>query len=1068
MNFVFRNITILLIFIFVACQNESAYFSPEITNELPEQVDYNFHIQPIIADRCFKCHGPDTKTRKAGLRFDTQEGLFSTTVSGKKLIKPGKPAASAIIEHILSDAPDIQMPPPDSKLSLSDYEKALIYKWIKQGAKWKKHWAFIPPQQPKIPQPHNKQWAKNPIDHFILSRLEKEGIKPSPEADKERLLRRVYLDLTGLPPSPAQTDAFLNDSSPQAYEKVVDSLLGSISCAERLTMEWLDVARYADSHGYHADGWRSMYPWRDWVIKAFHENMPYDKFVSWQIAGDLMPNATEEQILATGFNRNHQISAEGGIIDEEYRLEYVADRATTTATAFLGMTMKCAQCHDHKFDPISQKEFYQFTAFFNQANELGMNSDDGNCGPTILLLPDNQKTELAKIKKQKNETLAALDAEAKQTNQDKAFIRQQNPTAITFVPPNHHFPLDKMGSTINQWKQTVKTADGKVKAKIEGQPTLIKGKINGAICLDNEYESFLLEDVGIFERHQPFSVGAWVKINESKGLKTILCNSGDKNSLWRGWDFLVDTSNELRFRLIHALPHDQIAIKTKEKIPYGQWQHVFATYDGSGSAAGLRIFLNGRQCQTQVLFDHLQRSIKPVSPLFEPDNRALRAGKWNESFSGEIAFLNGCFDDIRVYHRQLAAMEVASLAGLKTPPNQEQLAEYFLLNKNERYQALQKTLWKLIARETEINGNATEVQVMDDSRPRPTFVLERGVYSAPKEEVKPGAPEAILPFSDKLPANRLGLAQWLLSAQNPLTARVAVNRYWQILFGKGLVATPHDFGSQGALPSHPELLDWLALEFRQKWDIRALLKLMVTSATYRQSSLPREDLKDIDPENILLARGPSFRLGAEMLRDNALAAAGLLVHKTGGEPVKPYQPDNIWGEKSFFSAKYLTYKQDTGQNLYRRSMYTILKRTSPHPAMITLDGPDRSYCIVKRPSTNTPLQALVLLNDPTFIEAARVLAQRVQLARPKTEIGQQIRFAFRSLTGRTPLAPELELLKSLYEKETKILTQNPKKVKDLLTIGEAKCPPQLLTPETAALAIVNSTILNFDESYMRR
>jgi hypothetical protein len=1000
--------------------------------------------------------------------------LFSKTGSGKPVIAPGNPEGSSLIQHIFSPDPEMKMPPPESHLSLSAEEKALLYTWVDQGAEWKKHWAFLPPEKPRLPKVRDRQWPRNAIDAFVLSRLEREGIQPSEQASPERLLRRAHLDLTGLPPSPEQVDAFLADPSPAHYARIVDQLMESDAFAERLAMEWLDVARYADSHGYHADGWRSMYPWRDWVISAFQRNMPFDQFATWQLAGDLLPQASEEQILATGFNRNHQITAEGGVIDEEYRLEYVFDRVNTAATAFMGLTLKCAQCHDHKFDPVSQKEFYEFSAFFNQVDELGMNTDDGNCGPTLLLLSDSAKLARKALGQEEARLRAGLRYTEAEVARMGAWMDKLAAKPLPAEPEGllRHYPLESLGSTRHPYG-VYATADRDPKATFEGEPSLGPGKKGKAVCFDNEYESLFIEDIGRFERHEPFSAGAWIHPERGKGLKAILCNSGDKNNLWRGWDFLIDTLGQLNFRLIHALPHDQASIRSCDTVAFERWQHVFVTYDGSGSARGMRIFLDGRPCESEILYDQLDRSILPVDAEYNLTPRALRAGKWYEGFSGEIAFLKGCFDDIRVYERQLSAPEVAQLASglpmeavLAQASGAEQ-AEYYLLRRHQAYDSLQGQLRELVRQQTALMDRAVEVQVMDEHRPRATYVLDRGVYTERREEVRPGVPVAMGGFPEGLPRNRLGLARWLFSPDNPLTARVTVNRYWQLFFGKGLVATPHDFGNQGALPSHPELLDWLAVDFREHgWDLRHLIRQIVTSATYCQDSDPRKDLEEKDPENILLARGPLFRLPAEMIRDQALAASGLLVQRVGGEPVKPYQPDNIWGEKSFFSYKYLVYRQDSGANLYRRSLYTILKRTSPHPAMIVLDGNDRSYCIVKRPTTNTPLQALVLLNDPTYVEAARVLAERVQAQGQRP--GDWITQAFRRLTGRRPRTSELALLEEQFAEEKKRFEQEPERAAQLLSVGEFPRSESLDPATTAALAVVSSTLLNFDECYMRR
>lgn len=1076
-----RNITLFtlgsIIFIvqFAVSCKEGSGIDHEITASLPDRIDFNFHIKPILADRCYKCHGPDEKARKAGLRLDQKQGLFGKTKKGDRIIAPGRPGSSELLSHILSSDPEFMMPPPESNLALDPKEKALIQKWIDQGAEWKDHWAFLPIEKQTPPKVKSKEEVNNPIDQFILARLEKEGIKPSPKADPEQLLRRIYLDLTGLPPSIEAIDQFLLDPGDVKLDTIITHLLQSDAHAERMTMEWLDLARYADSHGYHADGWRSMYPWRDWVIKAFKNNMPFDQFGTWQLAGDLLPDATEEQILATGFNRNHQITAEGGVIDEEYRMEYVFDRINTTSTAFLGLTMKCAQCHDHKFDPLTQKEFYQFGAFFNNVDEVGMNSDDGNCGPTLLLLPDSSKQQLAAIKQQIAKIEADIKLNTEQIRNNKDYLKSTLPGFKADPKDDQiHLPLDKLVVEKKQSKQKGKPktlADGNPLATVAGEVDLIAGKVGSAYCLDDEYEGIFIDSVGLFERHQPFSAGVWIKPEVGAGFKTIFCNSGDKNSLWRGWDVLIDTSGELIFRLIHALPHDQLRIQSSEKIDFQTWQHVLVTYDGSGRAEGMRIFLNGKLCNSRIRYNQLARSILPVSGEFKPVKRALRLGKWNESFSGEIAFLKGCFDDIRIFTRSLSALEISglydpsALRGINDPSG---TLEHYIFNQDETYKKLSTELHHLVAQETSIAAAAVEVQVMDEDHPRPSFVLDRGVYSEKREMVSPGLPASLKGLPSDWPQNRLGLAKWIFSPENPLTARVTVNRYWQLLFGKGIVSTAHDFGNQGALPSHPELLDWLAKEFIQhQWDIQWLVRTIIESATYRRSSDSRVDLADTDPQNILLARGPSFRLSAEMIRDQALYASGLLVEKTGGEPVKPYQPDNIWGEKNFFSPKYLVYHQDTGDNLYRRSMYTVIKRTSPHPAMITFDGNDRSYCLVQRPTTNTPLQALVLLNDPTYMESARVLAQKM-IKSKGMDLPGQINFSFRSFTGRRPTEEEFDLLKDMYNREIVHFKESPESAKNILSIGEYPVDTELDPITSAALTVVNNTIINLDESYMRR
>ena len=1047
--------------VLAACGSKSR-IDPAILALLPERVDYNFHVKPLLSDRCYACHGPDENARQSDLKLHTQEGaLFTPLQSGGRAIIPGKPGRSGLMKRIVSNDPAYRMPPEESNLTLSDYDIALIERWIEQGAEWKPHWAFTPPTLPDIPTVQASEEVVNDIDRFIQARLEREGLTPSQEADRTRLIRRVTFDLTGLPPTLEEIDAFIADNRPDAYERVVDRLLASPAYGERMATEWMDLSRYADSHGYHADGIRTMWPWRDWVIDAFNENMPYDQFVTWQLAGDLLPEATLQQKLATGFNRNHPMTAEGGVIDEEYRIEYVADRANTTSRAFLGLTMDCARCHDHKFDPISQAEYFKLSAFFNNVKELGMTGDDGNAGPLLLLPTDEEKTRIRELRDQ----ITALEQALKERSQEVESSGQH--TGAT-LPPNAlssglsaHFPLDQL-----QDQETPNVVPDGVNGGVVGDLEIVDGPVGGAVRFDHDYDYLQLTQTGAFERTDPFSISLWIHPDTVGDYTKILGNAFHKNTYWRGWELYLDSLNHVSARLIHALPHNYLHVSTDRAVPSKSWTHVTLTYDGSSNAEGLQLFLDGRVAPSTIKYNQLYKSIRPVDGLYEPTERAVRVARSYRAFGGDDGIFTGNMDDLRLYARRLTAPEVAELAGVNLP--QDDL-EVYLHHHDRPYRRLLQELHDTRIQEQNVMANVLETMVMEEMvSPRTTYVLDRGLYDQPLEPVQAGIPAALGSMPDDLPRNRLGLAQWLFGPEQPLTARVTVNRYWLMLFGQGLVVTPEDFGSQGALPSHPALLDYLAASFQSSgWDVKALLKSMVMSATYRQSSEASPELHARDPANILLARGPRYRLPAEMIRDNALAASGLLVDKIGGPSVKPYQPPGLWIEKGNFSQFLLRYKQDEGEKLYRRSLYTFIRRTSPPPSMLIFDAPDRTTCFVRRQNTNTPLQALVLLNDPQFVEASRVMAERMQREGGES-VDDQISYGFRLAAGRFPAETELKLLTDLFEDEQSRFISRPADIDSLFAVGERMPDPALDESTTAALAMVAQVMLNHDETYTKR
>lgn len=1067
--------TILLTALLFGCEPAVPEQLTQAYQSLPEKIDFNLHVRPILSDRCWSCHGQDAATRKAGLRLDQAESAFAplTESSGFALVK-GSLKNSEVFHRIISEDAEYKMPTPESNLTLNDKEKATLIKWIQQGAEWKEHWSFLVPVKPEIPTISEEGWTQqNAIDHFVQAKLKAQNLTPSAEADKERLLRRVYMDLTGLPPSIPAMDAFLADNSTNAFEKVVDELLQTDAYAERMTMEWMDLSRYADSHGLHADGARLMWPWRDWVINSFKENMPYDQFVTWQLAGDLLPNATKEQKLATAFHRNHPMTAEGGAVDEEFRLEYVFDRSNTTATAFLGLTMECARCHDHKFDPFSQDEFYQFAAFFNNVKELGMTGDDGNYGP-MLTLPDAEtEQKLTEI----TESIQAKENELKLT---KKQLAEQGTFISQLIGKNTkkpkgmigYYPFDKMKDYTNKGGRKAKYFDGNKKSTSVGNPVLKPGKKGQAVTFPRGYDEVYLSDMGLFEMSEPFSVGAWIYTtqNDPKKTQVIVGNAGEKNNFWRGWDFYLDNENRLSARLIHSLPHNYIHNRSIENIPLNTWTHVAFSYDGSAKASGIQLFINGLPAKNEIAFDNLYKNIHPVKVgNHQRNNTPLRVGKSYRNYTGENGFFKGRLDELMVFERQLTPLEMQWIADVDEIANEEQLFEAYKIAQQRSVKKLELDLQRLRTEKLELVDPVMEVMVMEETpETRPMHVLNRGVYDQPKHTVEMATPTKVLSFPDDLPKNRLGLSKWLFSEENPLTARVAVNRYWQLIFGRGLVDTPQDFGSQGALPSHPELLDFLALEFQENgWNLQALLKQMVLSHTYRQASTTTPKIAEIDPLNKWLSRSSSYRLPAEMIRDNALAVSGLLTEKVGGKSVKPYQPDGLWIDLGNFSHELLHYKEDKGADLYRRSLYTFIRRTSPPPFMTTFDVASREKCTVQREQTNTPLQALLLLNDPQFVEAARVLAVRMQ-KEGGNSLDEQITFAFRSATGRRPQSEEMEVLNNLYEKEKARFTKNPKAAKEVLSIGKHPLDRTVNRTNTAALAVVANIILNHDEAYMRR
>ncbi len=1019
----------------------------EILAQLPERVDFNQHVKPLLSDRCFKCHGPDRNERKGDLRLDVPSGALEQGLSnGGYAFVPGKPHRSEAFVRMLSADPEWQMPPPESKLELSEYEIALIEKWIRQGAEYQKHWSLVSPRKGALPKIQRKEWVNNEVDYFILSTLENKGWEPSAEADRSTWLRRVSFDLTGLPPTLEELDDFSLDQSPRAYEKVVDRLLNSPEYGERMAVDWLDISRYADSHGYQDDGYRFVWPWRDWVVQSFNENMPYDRFISWQLAGDLLPEATQEQRLATTFLRNHRINSEAGIVGEEYRVEYVADRTNTLGSAILGLTLECARCHDHKYDPISQEDYYRLFAYFNNVNELGEIANDGNPGPLMMLTSDEVQKQIEWLEKV--------------IEKEEISLRSGRKNMIT-SEPNLEQDLRKGLVTYYSFEGLSKAglADlakpGKV-AKLTGNPSLVAGRFGNGLKL-GEYDRVRIGEEGKFERTDAFSVSLWLHPTQKDAYTPIWGDPSNKNIDFKGFGMVLD-SQRVAVRFIHALPHNHIHVVTKDSIPLREWTHIAVRYDGSSRAKGVEVFVNGQIQDLHVVHDNLYKGMLRREMV-------LGGGTPWGTLDG------ASFDEFRVYHRKLSTLEIQYLFdgddhSSKGKP--DLILAHERLHRDKTYATVQVRLDSLRKSLHQLVDTIQEIMVMEEmTSPRATFVLDRGVYDAPAERVFPGVPMILgSPPLDRT-YNRLELTSWLTDPQHPLVARVAVNRFWKQLFGRGMVSTPMDFGNQGALPSHPQLLDWLAVDFIESgWDIKAILKKLVLSATYRQQSHISPNARTMDPENIFLARGPRLRLSAEMLRDNALATSGLLVRKMGGPPVKPYQPAGLWKELAPIGNRLSTYQQDSGSNLYRRSLYTIWKRTAPPPALVAFDAPTRELCQVERQETTTPLQSLVLWNDPQWLEAARMIGERM-MKEAGTEPEKQIDLAFRLLTSRYPKAPERDRLLQYYEKQLANYRSNEEEAKKLLNKGDYKRDASLALTELAACSLVAHAIMNLDEAIVK-
>ena len=1004
-------------------------------------VSYSRDIRPILSDRCFHCHGPDAANQESEFRLDTEEHA-KQDLGGYAGLVPGDLANSLIHERIWSE--DDPMPPEDSVRKLSDSEKKLLDRWIREGGRYEKHWSFRPvPKKPEIPIEEDSSWSRNEIDRFVVRQAKSNGLTPNPDAEKSTWLRRVTFDLIGLPPTPEQLAEFLADNSSDAFENVVDRLLKSDAYAERMTAEWLDVARYSDTYGFQRDGTRRVWPYRDWVLRAFQNGMPYNEFLTKQIAGDLLPNATQDDRLATAFNRLHSHKVEGGSNEEEFRVENVADRTHTVATAFLGLTMECARCHDHKYDPISSREYYQLSSFFSNIDENGLISFFTSAVPTPAM-PLFNKSNTAQLKAAQREIDAAIENLKRIRTEAKAGFPKwlTNPR----FPERHwkdgEFLFDGAAETaMENW------VAGKSPARLNANK-LVPGKIGNGVQLSGD-DKLSFPNVGQFDRAQPFSFSLWIKPAKLHERAVIFCRS-------RAWDDagsmgyeLLALGKKLSAKLVHFWPGNAIAIETGDVLQKDQWTHVGLMYDGSSRAAGLKLFVNGRRVPVTIVQDRLTRSITSWGGA-----KDLVIG---ERFR-DRGFKNGIVDELRVFSREISELEMASHfrgqdAWSLEPVNNELWLGYYLSVASPKVKSALEKVEAARRKWNQAMDRIPAIMVMRESqKSRTNFLLERGDYTSRGEKVEAGTPAVLLPFGAR-PKNRLGLANWLTDPAHPLTARVVVNRYWQLFFGRGIVSTPEDFGLQGAPPTHPALLDYLARDLvDHQWDLRHFFKKVVLSSTYRQQSITSAEQRSIDPENKWLTRFPRKRLSAEMIRDNALFVSGLLVQRVGGPSVKTYD----------LEAAFKPSKPSGGDGVYRRSIYTFWQRTAPAPLLMTMNASKREVCRMKRDETNSPLQALLLLNGTQFVEAARACAE--ELMRGGKEPAQSILVASEKLLSRPPSTKEKQILLELYNEQMKLFEFDPTKVKNLLGVGNKPADPNLEPAKLAALTVVVNAMMSLDEA----
>ncbi len=1051
----------------ISSPESPALTKPADSAPLPEKISFNQHIQPILSEYCYHCHGPDSGTRepkKSPLRLDRVADAFAPRDDGRPVIIKGKPMESALIKHIISADPDEIMPPPKSHKILKSSEIALIKRWIEQGAEYEPHWSLGPVKRPDVPV-SGKDWSANPIDRFISAKLEKAGMKPNPPDDAARFYRRLHFDLTGLPPAPEAIDSFKKSyaTNPQAAtEAAADELLATPASAENLARHWLDAARYADTHGIHIDNYRAIWPYRDWVIRAFAANMPWDQFTTEQIAGDMLPDRTLDQLVATGFSRCLATTGEGGAIAEEYDAIYAKDRVETVSAIWLGLTTGCAACHDHKFDPVSTKEFYSLTAFFRNTpmSALDRNKEDHPPNVFVPALEDRERwttvsAEISSMEKQ-------IATRTKTAGPD--FEKWLKTATIE--------PARDIDSTLSIHLPLTET-EGAIHGMIDGKPSewpaelsRIESPLGKAPVISDKPVD--LGDIGSFSRGDRVTYGGFIRI-EGTPTGSVVARMNPAES-FRGWDLYLENGRPTA-HIIDSWEKAANKITDDAVLTSGEWHHVMVTFDGRISGhQSTTLYVDGKDAKGKIDPNSVGGNIETAVHL----QLGARNGG-DAKLNGEVAL-----QDFRFYRRLLDAKEIESLAqtsrlgqivslpaDTRTKEQNELLFKYYLANIDGPARQLETKMDALKSEQSSLRAHGSMSLVMEEKKEEPfAHVLTRGAYADKGEKVTPGTPAALPPMAPDAPKNRLGLAKWLTDPANPLPARVTMNRTWSYIFGTGIVETNADFGIMGSRPSHPELLDWLASEFvTSKWDYRHMIRLMVTSAAYRQSGVVGAEKLEKDPSNQLLARGPRFRLDAEQIRDMALDASGLISKKIGGPSVKPYQPEGIWEAVAMPQSNTRTYREDHGENLYRRSLYTIWKRTAAPPSMEILNAPTRETFCVRRDLTNTPLQALVLLNDPQFVEASRELASHAMLA--TADFDARLDFITTRLDGRKFDKAERVIVRKSLDSSLTTFRANMKEAEELITTGESKPRKDADVPELAAWTLLASQILNLDETITR-
>jgi mono/diheme cytochrome c family protein len=1032
-------------------------------------VRFNRDIRPILSENCFACHGPDPANRKAGLRLDTREGLLEGNKDREAPVLAGNPAKSELYARITAEDPGERMPPAKSHKKLTDAQKELVRLWIEQGAPWEAHWSLVAPVRPPLPAVKAAAWVKNPIDRFILARLEAKGLTPLPEADRHTLIRRVTFDLTGLPPTPAEVEAFVNDPSADAYGKVVDRLLASKAWGEHRARYWLDYARYADTHGLHIDNYREIWPYRDWVIAAFNKNLPFDRFTIEQLAGDLLPNRTLEQQVATGFHRCNITTNEGGVIPDEVEAMYAKDRVETTASVWLGLTAGCASCHSHKFDPLTQKEFYQLVAFFRNTTQRPLDGNIADTPPVIVVPRMQDRTRWETLLKE----IAATKAQHQKERGDAAAAFQKWLTSPAATAVKDPLDAGRLLAGI-----ALHTGDGNEAVTVGGKAqtlTLPKdvswgpGTAQGKALRFGAKAGVMVDGFAGFDTREAFTLALWILVPPADDNFEVLSKLDTKaKERMNGWALELNQRIPT-LTLYGQAAQDKLLVRgnSSQRLKAGAWNHLVITHDGSGRPDGFAIYVDGK---AQIV----QRSDDPSLKGSIANQVPLTLG-----FAGRRDFKGGALQDVRLYGRLLGQEEIAVLArwpalqpllakhGKGLPPADTDVLLTLYLNRED--QAYRTAAEKLSLAESEqrairLRGAVTHVMQEKVETMPLARILFRGQYDQPRDTVLPATPAALPPMPRHAPRNRLSFAQWLVSPEQPLTARVTVNRMWQEVFGAGLVRSSDDFGIMGENPSHPELLDWLAVEFRAKgWDVKRFYKMMVMSATYRQTARATAEALKKDPQNRLLSRGPRFRMDAETLRDFALAASGLLVKKVGGPSVKPYQPPGVWEAVAMYGSNTRFYKEDAGEGLYRRSMYTFWKRSAPPASMEILNAPSRENCTVKRERTNTPLQALVTMNDPQFVEAARFLAQRALKEAPGATDGR-LDFITMHVVARTFEERERAVCARVLEKLLAHYQGRPEEAQKLIYTGASQPDAALAPAELAAWTVLVNQLMNLDEA----